>query len=341
MSLESSDPLSPSAPQAAYFDRQMQAWVLSRYADVLAALHAPRLWPAGAKRADCASVEHRDQQAGLRARTQVALSRARLLEWQQALEPAAHRGMNALPANRAVDLVEEFARPWCADLALAVTGADAADAERLMVLAEQISAAAANPDDSQLQSAARAANPELERSIPDRNIPMAAAAFVALSQTLPCFLATAWLALLRHPEELACLRYNPNLLPSAIEELLRYAGLARRIFRVALDEVTIGEATVAEGERAVLLLCSANRDGAQFPEPNQLRVTRHAGAHVALGAGPHACAGASLIRMAATFGTAALVRRLPTLEPVEPIEWRGASGFQWPAALYVRFRQSD
>jgi cytochrome P450 len=243
--------------------------------------------------------------------------------------------MHRLPTHRPVDLVCEFAQPWGLDAAAIVTEVNAVERDRLADLAREVSAAAAEPNDPVLQSSAATANAELETRL-EGGIPMRASAFVALSQGLPHFLANAWLALFRHPLELARLRAEPALMRKAVEELLRYAGLARSIFRRATASLDIGGATIAEGERVVLMLASANRDPAQFPEPNRLDINRRVAGQVALGAGPHSCVGALLIRMAATVAMHAFVQKVVAAEITGPIAWRGGSSFSSPASLYAQ-----
>jgi cytochrome P450 len=153
-------------------------------------------------------------------------------------------------------------------------------------------------------------------------------------------LANAWLALFRHPSELARLRAEPVLMPRAIEELLRYAGLARTLFRLATEDVDLGGIRIAEGQRVRLMLASANRDPAQFPDPDRVDFTRRPTGQLALGAGPHSCVGAFLIRMAATVATDAFVRNFVEADMNGPIEWRGGSGFQSPASLYASIHRA-
>jgi cytochrome P450 len=289
--------------------------------DILAALHDSRLSPVGTKM------------------MQFGLSASQLAQWQSKIEPFAHSQVMALPEDRPADLVSEFAEPWSATVALVVTGARTDDRERLVELARLVSAAAAAPDDPDLKSASVAANAELERSIPATSIPMPGAAFVALSQTLPAFLASAWLALLRHPNEVAKLYANPTLMPAAIEELLRYAGLARRIIRIAQTSIELGGAQIAAGQKVALMLRSANRDPQQFPEPNRLDLMRRTAGHLAFGMGPHSCVGASLIRMVCAVATIAFVQRFHAASVCEPVQWRGGTGFRAPAVLLARFRE--
>jgi cytochrome P450 len=160
----------------------------------------------------------------IRSETPTALSASKLVPWQAQVEASALALIDSLPVTRPVDIVQEFARPWSLATAIIVTGANPDDSGRLDRLAGQISLASADPSNSTLQSDVMAASTELEQLLQKSAIPMNGPVFVALSQTLPSFLANAWLALLRHPAELALLCREPNLMPSAIEELLRYAG---------------------------------------------------------------------------------------------------------------------
>jgi hypothetical protein len=118
-----------------------------------------------------------------------------------------------------------------------------------------------------------AATTELEQRLQKSAIPMNGPVFVALSQTLPCFLANAWLALLRHPAELARLGREPNLMPSAIEEMPRYVGITQKVSRYAIAPVILGDISIDQGRRVILLLDSAKRDPEQFPFPNCLELT--------------------------------------------------------------------
>src|SRR5689334_15756773 len=107
------DPLSPPRPVPPYRDESRSVWVLSRYAEVVAALREPRLSVEGGRREDGREVE--DAGAKLRVRTEMtaALSAAKLSEWQGKIEPLARELVDRLPCGRAVDIVQEFARPLC------------------------------------------------------------------------------------------------------------------------------------------------------------------------------------------------------------------------------------
>jgi cytochrome P450 len=163
--------------------------------------------------------------------------------------------------------------------------------------------------------------------------------YVALAQTLPGFLANAWLELFRRSEEADRLRAQPERMPEAVEELLRHASPARAVFRRARAALSIGRARLAPGDRVILMLSAANHDPAQFPEPGRLDVRRDAAGHLAFGGGAHSCSGAPLIRVAVAVATDALLRGTSTVEPVGAVEWIGGFAIRAPASLPVVLRR--
>jgi cytochrome P450 len=316
-------------PGDASFDPALGAWVLTRYADVSAALSDPRLVPPGAAADDpVANLAVRD--AGTE-----AMSSARLAGWQPELERSARRLIAALPAGVSLDLVQGFARPWSLALAIHATGAPAEDSERLAHLAGIIFLAAARSPDGEPQPEAQSAVRELADLLPAASGPIGVQAFVALSHTLPGLLASVWLELLRHPAELDRLRASPALIPQATEELLRYASPARAVFRRALTAVTIGAAPIAAGDRVILMLAAANRDPAQFPEPDRLDFGRGSAGHLTFGRGTHSCLGSQLIRLAAATATATLLGATSVVELAGEVEWIGGFAIRAPGSLPV------
>ncbi|HUS07991.1 MAG TPA: cytochrome P450 [Bryobacteraceae bacterium] len=214
-----------------------------------------------------------------------------------------------------VDLVAEFANPWSRAAAMAVVQAPANGEIRLIQLARAIFCAAADPFDPDSRAAGQVATSELARLLPVHQVQ----AFVAMSQSLPCLLANSWLALLHHPEEMRRLQTQPQLMPNAVEELLRYAGPAAAQFRRARGDVEISGSRIAAGEVVLLNLAAANRDPAEFPEPDRLRLQRNPIRHLAFGAGAHACPGAGLIRMAAAVATDLFLRHFPAAQLIESV----------------------
>jgi pimeloyl-[acyl-carrier protein] synthase len=146
------------------------------------------------------------------------------------------------------------------------------------------------------------------------------------------------LALLRHPEELCRLRETPGLITSAVEELLRYDGPVQRTARITSTEVTIGGRTIAKGEMVMPFIGAADRDPAQFPDPDRLALGRADKRHIAFGWGIHFCLGAPLARVEGQIAIDTLVRRLPRLTLVddEP-EYRQSLTLRGLKALPVTF----
>jgi cytochrome P450 len=186
----------------------------------------------------------------------------------------------------------------------------------------------------------RLANAEFEKLDRTGAIPMGKSVFLGTSQTISFFLANAWLALLRNPAQLVRLRAEPDLMPRAIEELLRYAGVVHTLFRRATADVDLAGVRISKNERVVLRVGAANRDPAQFPEPDRLNITRRATGQLGLGAGPHSCVGALLVRMAAGIATTAFVSELAVTEMNSSIEWYRNCNVSTPASIRVLLQES-
>ncbi|HZN19881.1 MAG TPA: cytochrome P450 [Micromonosporaceae bacterium] len=128
-------------------------------------------------------------------------------------------------------------------------------------------------------------------------------------------------ALLSHPEQLARLRARPELVESAVEELMRYVpSLHIGPIRAALADVEVGGELVRAGEVVTLSLAAVNRDPRRFDEPEHLDVTRPASRHLAFGYGVHQCIGQQLARIEMRVAYTALLRRFPTLRLAVPAE---------------------
>jgi cytochrome P450 len=126
--------------------------------------------------------------------------------------------------------------------------------------------------------------------------------------------ANGWWTLLRHPDALAALRAAPQLLPTAIEELLRFDTPLQMFERWVLDDVELGGTVIPRGSEVALLFGSANRDPARFADPDRLDLARADNPHVTFGAGIHYCLGANLARLEMTEALAFLAPRMRDLK---------------------------
>jgi cholest-4-en-3-one 26-monooxygenase len=141
------------------------------------------------------------------------------------------------------------------------------------------------------------------------------------SETTRNLITTGVLVLLQRPDELARLRADLSIMPTAIEELLRWVSPVMQFTRRALRDTEVGDRTIAAGDRVVLVYPSANRDERAFDAPDRLDLTRQPNDHVAFGAGgPHFCLGANLARFEARIMFEALLTRFEGLAVAAPAE---------------------
>jgi cytochrome P450 len=136
------------------------------------------------------------------------------------------------------------------------------------------------------------------------------------SETTRNLITTGTLALLEHPDQLAELQADLTILPTAIEELLRYVTPVMYFSRQAATDTEVGGVPIPEGDRVIMSYVSANRDERAFADPDGLDLTRSPNDHVAFGAGgPHFCLGASLARIEARIMFEQIVTRFEGLRP--------------------------
>ncbi|NMO92804.1 cytochrome P450 [Actinomycetospora sp. TBRC 11914] len=142
------------------------------------------------------------------------------------------------------------------------------------------------------------------------------------------------LALLRDPEALARLRAHPELMDSAVEELLRFESPSQHTARLAPKDLELGGKQIGQKQAVIAVMGSANRDPQRFHDPDRLDIARQDNRHVAFAWGAHFCFGAPLARLEGRIGFGTLLRRLPTIELVdEPLTWRENLGLRGLTAL--------
>ncbi|MBC2876886.1 MULTISPECIES: cytochrome P450 [Streptomyces] len=160
-------------------------------------------------------------------------------------------------------------------------------------------------------------------------------------ETTTNLLCKGLLALLDHPYQLGLLGERPELLPGAVEELVRYDGPVQLISRRAHEDAEIGGHPVRRGDKVTLVLGSANRDPRRFPHPDRLDIRRDARRHCGFGLGAHYCLGAPLARVEAETGLRRLLTGLPGLrlavdEPDGPVRYADDLVFHGPSRMVVR-----
>ena len=134
-------------------------------------------------------------------------------------------------------------------------------------------------------------------------------------------IALGTLMFLRHPDQLAEVRRNPELVPAAVEELLRYLSVAHHVgFRLAIDELEVGGRCIHAGDGVIAPIMAANWDPAAFPDPHRFDIHRSARTHLAFGYGVHQCLGQALARVELQAVFSKLFQRFPNLSLAVPFE---------------------
>jgi cytochrome P450 len=150
------------------------------------------------------------------------------------------------------------------------------------------------------------------------------------------------LTLLRYPGELERLRADPSLIPSAVEELLRYESPSQHTARLAPADVALGGKSIRKRDAVIAVMGAGNRDPKRFPEPDHLDITRKDNRHLAFGWAAHFCFGAALARLEGQIAFERILARLPhlKLDTRVPLSWRQNLGLRGLTALPVMFDMS-
>jgi cytochrome P450 len=144
---------------------------------------------------------------------------------------------------------------------------------------------------------------------------------VAGNETTRQGMALGLLALMEHPDQLELLRSDPSLMPTAIDELIRYASPVWHFRRTAVADTELRGVPIKAGERVVVWFAAANRDPDAFPDPHRLDLTRKRDVHAAFGrGGPHFCLGAHLARLELTVLFQELLPRIASMELTGPVD---------------------
>ena len=233
-----------------------------------------------------------------------------------------------------VDLVKEFALPVPSLVICELLGVPYADRETFQAnsaqflvkdqtleakmaalvalntyLGELVTGKRANPGEDILSDLARDEDLSIEELIG-----IAFLLLLAGHETTANMLGLGTFALLEHPDQLAELRANPDLMPDAVEELMRYLSVVDILFRYAVEDIELDGETIPEGSTVVVSMLAANHDPKRFDNPDTLDVHRKARGHLSFGHGVHQCLGQQLARIEMRAGFDGLLRRFPSLE---------------------------
>jgi cytochrome P450 len=150
------------------------------------------------------------------------------------------------------------------------------------------------------------------------------------------------LTLLRNPEQKDRLMADYSLIPSAVEELLRYESPSQQTGRIAREDVVIGGQQIRKGQAVIAVMASGNRDAERFPNPDKLDIARADNRHLAFGWAAHFCFGAPLARLEGQIMLETMLRRLPQLELMnEELTWRENLGLRGLNSLKVKFATTE
>ncbi|HKB99535.1 MAG TPA: cytochrome P450 [Terriglobales bacterium] len=278
--------------------------------------------------------------------------------------------LDRVAANGRMDLVADFASPAPAIVTAELLGVPVADHEQLKEwsadFAEMLGNFQHNPDRfprilrsvqdlssyfrsamqeqrltprDGLVSAMMAASVDGAKLTEDEIIANLIVTMVGGQETTTNLIGNGMLTLLRNPEARERLRADASLIPSAVEELLRYESPSQHTARLAPADVELGGKQIRKRQAVIAVMGAANRDPERFPEPDRLDIDRKDNRHVAFGWAAHFCFGAALARMEGQIAFETILRRLPglSLDTSIPLVWRHNLGLRGLTGLPITF----
>jgi cytochrome P450 len=224
------------------------------------------------------------------------------------------------------------------EAANALTGFRAVTAEMDTYLTEMIAQRRARPTDDLLTRLLEA-EVDGQRLTQPEILGFFQLLVVGGQETTTNLINNAVLCFAEHPDQLGILRKRRELLPSAIEEVLRYRSPLQIVMRTPRRDLEMHGQMIPAGQLVLVMVGSANRDPKQFPNADRFEITRDPNAHVAFGHGIHSCLGAALARMEARIALSDILERINGLELPNNDSWapRKALTVHGPARLPIRF----
>lgn len=214
---------------------------------------------------------------------------------------------------------------------LSPTDADALAVEQAEYVRNLLAAKRAHPADDVFSYLVQAAD-EMGQLSESQLVAMAHLLMMSGFETTMNMIGNAMVTLFNNPEQLALLRSRPELLPSALEELVRFDSPVRAsMLRFTVEDVELDEVTIPAGEYVLVSNLTANHDAEKFDDPDRLDLTRNASGHLGYGYGAHQCIGASLARLESRIAIGRLLNRFPNLTLAVP-----HTELQWLPITFLR-----
>lgn len=355
-----------------------EAWLATRYADVRTVLGDLRFSRAASVGRDEARTMPRLPEAGLLAMDPPEHTRLRALAAKaftarrvEQLRPRTQQIADELiddmvAAGAPADLVEHFAGPLPTTVICELLGVPEQDRAQFSVWAEAIISTTSlspeqihtyltnmrsymaelvaqrrrEPTGDLLGAMVQARDENQDRLTEQELVDLAAGLLAAGQETTVTQIPNFVYVLLTNPDRWRELCADPELVPAAVEELMRHVplGVAAAFPRYATVDIEVGGVLVRAGEPVLAAMHSANRDETVFDEPDRVDFHRDARPHFGFGHGAHHCMGAQLARMELRVALGTLVRRLPALRiavPEQELEWKAGMLVRGPKALPV------
>lgn len=276
--------------------------------------------------------------------------------------------LNDLAHKKRFDLISEFAFPlpviviaemlgipaqdrdlfnvWSNDIALAVepvlTNEEIArvkqSSDEIVDYFESVIAQRRRRPEEDMLSALLAAEEEGDKLTRDELIGTLMLLLVAGNETTRSLIGNGMLALLKNPAQLQRLRDNPELLDSAIDELLRYDSPVQFIIRVVMEDTQFKGRRLRAGQKIVILVGAANRDPAVFTNPNALNIERSEKSHLSFGRGIHYCLGSPLALLEARVAFTGLLERFSSIRLLSDPEYRNQIVLRGVEDLWVEVK---
>ncbi|EID18378.1 putative cytochrome P450 128 [Mycolicibacterium phlei RIVM601174] len=308
-----------------------------------------------------------DEHARLRRQVQPGFSRGAMESWQEIVEKLAVELVIELLNNPGCDVVTRLAIPMPIRLIAAILGVPDTDLDDFRRWSERgVGLMELKPTITGVADAARSAVAmaalhryfrrqfaagrlkgsdtvlgrllahNTDGSLTDQQLLLIAIhLLIAGNETTTNLLGGMFDTFARHPDQYDLIRANPDLIPLAVEEHLRFTTPIQNLYRYTRADYRIGDVVIPTGSRVLLSFGAANRDPTVFDEPDEFRADRDPRKHVAFGYGAHMCLGAPLARMEAQAVLRQLVTRVARISPAGPTKWSTHSSLRGPTRLPI------